>query len=130
MLPPIAARQRLDRWLFFSRAAKSRTLVQKLIEAGAIRVNSERTLDSDHKVGPGDVLTMTLGQRLLVWRILDAGARRGPASEAAQLYEDLSPPPLPRDPNVVLRPAQRDPGTGRPTKKQRRDTDRLLDEDD
>jgi ribosome-associated heat shock protein Hsp15 len=130
VLPPLAARQRLDRWLFFSRAAKSRTLAQKLIEAGAVRVNSERTLDSDHKIGPGDVLTMTLGQRLLVWRILAAGTRRGPAPEAAQLYEDLSPPPLPRDPNVVQRPAQRDPGTGRPTKKQRRDTDRLLDDDD
>lgn len=130
MLPPLAARQRLDRWLFFSRAAKSRTLAQKLIEAGTVRVNSERTLDSDHRIGPGDVLTMTLRQRLLVWRVLAAGTRRGPASEAAQLYEDLSPPPLPRDPDAVRRPAQRDPGTGRPTKKQRRDTDRLRDDDD
>jgi len=129
VLPPIPARQRLDRWLFFSRAAKSRTLAQKLIEAGVVRVNSERTLASDHKVGAGDVLTMTLGQRLLVWRILDAGTRRGPAPEAARLYEDLSPPPLPRDPDRTLPPAQREPGTGRPTKKQRRDTDRLLDDE-
>jgi ribosome-associated heat shock protein Hsp15 len=37
------------------------------------------------------VLTMTLGSRLLIWRIRDPGTRRGPASEAAQLYEDLSP---------------------------------------
>jgi len=130
VLPPVPARQRLDRWLFFSRAVKSRTLAQKLIETGAVRVNSARTLATDHKVGPGDVLTMTLGQRLLVWRILDPGARRGPAPEAAQLYEDLSPPPLPRDPDFIAPPAQREPGTGRPTKKQRRDTDRLLDDDD
>ena len=121
------ARQRLDKWLFFSRVIKSRTLAQKLIESGAVRVNSERTLDSDHKVGAGDVLTMTVSRRLLVWRIVDAGTRRGPAPEAAMLYEDLSPPPLPRDSLTPLDGplAQRDPGAGRPTKKQRRDTDNL-----
>jgi ribosome-associated heat shock protein Hsp15 len=90
--PPGAGRQRLDKWLFFSRAAKSRSLAQKLIEAGSVRVNARRTLRSDHPVGPGDVLTMTLGRRLLVWRVLDAGMRRGPATEAATLYEDLTPP--------------------------------------
>ena len=119
-------KQRLDRWLFFSRAVKSRTLAQKLIESGAIRVNSERTERSDHKVGPGDVLTMNVHSRLLVWRILDAGERRGPATEAAGLYEDLSPPPLPREQGLVAH-AARDAGAGRPTKKERRDTDRLFD---
>ncbi len=88
---PGTARQRLDKWLFFSRAVKSRSLAQKLIEAGSVRVNSQRTLHSDHPVGAGDVLTMTLGRRLLVWRVLDAGTRRGPAMEAATLYEDLTP---------------------------------------
>jgi ribosome-associated heat shock protein Hsp15 len=92
---PATARQRLDKWLFFSRAVKSRTLAQKLIEAGFVRVNGDRTVSSDRQVGAGDVLTMTLGKRLLVWRILDAGARRGPAAEAALLYEDLTPD-LPR----------------------------------
>lgn len=86
-----SARQRLDRWLFFSRAVKSRTLAKKLIEAGLIRVNSARTLDSDHPIGPGDVLTMTLGRRLLVWRVRQPGSRRGPPAEAATLYEDLTP---------------------------------------
>lgn len=122
-------KQRLDKWLFFSRAVKSRTLAQKLIETGAIRINSERTDRSDHKVGPGDVLTMTVHTRLLVWRILDAGTRRGPAPEAALLYEDLSPPPVSR---VAAPPAhaERDAGSGRPTKKERRDTDRLRDDED
>jgi ribosome-associated heat shock protein Hsp15 len=122
-------KQRLDRWLFFSRAVKSRTLAQKLIESGAIRVNSERTERSDQKVGPGDVLTMTVHSRLLVWRILDAGERRGPAPEAAGLYEDLSPPPVPREARPPAH-AEREPGSGRPTKKQRRDIDRLRDSDD
>lgn len=122
-------KQRLDKWLFFSRAVKSRTLAQKLIEAGAVRVNSERTERTDHKVGPGDVLTMNVHERLLVWRILDAGERRGPATEAAGLYEDLSPPPLPREQKPAPH-AAREAGAGRPTKKERRDTDRLLDGDD
>ncbi|MDP1732310.1 MAG: RNA-binding S4 domain-containing protein [Devosia sp.] len=123
------AKQRLDRWLFFSRAVKSRTLAQKLIEGGAVRVNSGRTLDTDRKVGAGDVLTMTLHSQLKVWRVLDSGSRRGPAAEAAMLYEDLSPPPAPREAGP-LPLAQRDPGTGRPTKKQRRDTDRLQEGED
>jgi ribosome-associated heat shock protein Hsp15 len=89
-------KQRLDRWLYFSRAVKSRTLAQKLIESGAVRVNSERTVATDARVGAGDVLTVTLDRRLLVWRILDPGSRRGPAAEATTLYEDISPAPLPR----------------------------------
>lgn len=121
------AKQRLDKWLFFSRAVKSRTLAQKLIETGAVRVNAERTLHTDHQVGAGDVLTMTVHSRLLVWKIIDPGTRRGPPSEAQGLYEDLSPPPLPREPPPPLF-GQRDPGSGRPTKKERRDTEGLLDD--
>lgn len=119
-------KQRLDKWLFFSRAVKSRTLAQKLIETGTVRVNSERTIHTDHQVGAGDVLTMTVHSRLLVWRILDSGTRRGPPTEAQTLYEDLSPPPLPRQHIPAV--AQRDPGAGRPTKKDRRDIDDLTNE--
>ncbi|MBE0577799.1 RNA-binding S4 domain-containing protein [Devosia sp.] len=125
-------KERLDKFLFFSRALKSRTLAQKVIETGAIRVNSERTDRSDLKVGAGDVLTMSLHGRIVVWRILDCGSRRGPATEAQGLYEDLSPPTLPK---AELSPyeaaiAPRGDGAGRPTKKERRDTDRLRAEDD
>lgn len=125
-------KERLDRFLFFSRAVKSRTLAQKIIESGAIRVNSEKTERTDFKVGAGDVLTMALHNRIVVWRILDCGSRRGPASEAQGLYEDISPPPVPR---AELSPydaaiAERPVGAGRPTKKERRETDRLLGKDD
>lgn len=125
-------KERLDRFLFFSRAVKSRTLAQKLIETGAVRVNSERTDRTDHKVGAGDVLTMSLHGRILVWRILDAGTRRGPASEAQGLYEDISPPSLPRAERSPYEAAiaERSAGAGRPTKKERRETDALRGEDD
>ncbi len=121
------AKQRLDKFLFYSRALKSRTLAQKLIETGVVRVNSERTIRTDHPVGVGDVLTMTVHTRLLVWKILDPGTRRGPPSEAQALYEDLSPPPLPREARPIPFMA-RDAGSGRPTKKDRRDTDRLTED--
>ena len=125
-------KERLDKFLFFSRALKSRTLAQKVIETGAIRVNSERTDRSDLKVGAGDVLTMSLHGRIVVWRILDCGTRRGPAAEAQGLYEDLSPPALPKAElsayNAAI--AQRGEGAGRPTKKERRQTDRLRGADD
>ena len=121
------AKQRLDKWLFYSRAVKSRTLARKLIETGVVRVNSERTIRTDHQVGAGDVLTMTIHTRLLVWKILDAGTRRGPPTEAQGLYEDLSPPPLPRE-TKPLPFVERDAGAGRPTKKDRRDIDRLTED--
>ena len=124
---PAARKERLDKFLFFARALKSRTLAQKFIESGAVRVNSERTDRSDLKVGAGDVLTMALHQRILVWRILDPGTRRGPASEAQGLYEDLSPPALPKAEQSPYEAAiaPRGDGAGRPTKKERRETDRL-----
>ena len=125
-------KERLDRFLFFSRAVKSRTLAQKLIETGAVRVNSERTDRTDHKVGAGDVLTMSLHGKILVWRILDAGTRRGPATEAQGLYEDISPPSLPRAERSPYEAAiaERPAGASRPTKKERRDTDALRSEDE
>ena len=125
-------KERLDKFLFFSRAIKSRTLAQKFIETGAIRVNSERTIRSDLKVGAGDVLTMSLHERIVIWRIVDCGVRRGPAPEAQALYEDLSPPALPKSEmspyDAAIAP--RGDGAGRPTKKERRETDRLREGDD
>ncbi|MET3928079.1 RNA-binding S4 domain-containing protein [Devosia sp. 2618] len=120
-------KERLDKFLFFARAIKSRTLAQKFIESGAVRVNSERTDRSDLKVGAGDVLTMSLHNRITVWRILDCGTRRGPAPEAQALYEDLSPPALPKSEQSPYEAAiaPRGDGAGRPTKKERRDTDKL-----
>ncbi|MEO5806545.1 RNA-binding S4 domain-containing protein [Devosia sp.] len=127
-----SAKERLDKFLFFSRAIKSRTLAQKLIETGVVRVNGERTTATDHKVGSGDVLTMTIHERIVVWKIVSPGTRRGPATEAATLYQDLSPPPLPREERSAFDMAigKRDAGAGRPTKKERRETDGLRDDRD
>lgn len=115
------ARQRIDKWLFFARVVKSRSLAAKLAAGGKVRVNRDKIEQASHQVKPGDVLTITLDRRVLVYRVLDAGERRGPAPEARALYEDLSPPPAVPAEAAPLR----DSGAGRPTKKERRDLDRL-----
>ncbi|MEI9408597.1 RNA-binding S4 domain-containing protein [Mesorhizobium sp. Cs1299R1N1] len=123
-------RQRIDKWLFFSRAVKSRSLAAKLVVAGRVRINRDKAAQASDLVKPGDVLTITLDRRIFVWKVLGAGVRRGPAEEARTLYEDMSPPPAPKAdalPDAI--PALREAGSGRPTKKERRQTDRLLDED-
>jgi ribosome-associated heat shock protein Hsp15 len=123
-------RQRIDKWLFFSRAVKSRSLAAKLVIAGRVRINSDKAAQASDLVKPGDVLTITLDRRISVWKVLATGVRRGPAEEARTLYEDISPPPVPKGeavPDAI--PALREAGSGRPTKKERRQTDRLFGED-
>ncbi|OBQ69687.1 RNA-binding S4 domain-containing protein [Mesorhizobium erdmanii] len=123
-------RQRIDKWLFFSRAVKSRSLAAKLVVAGRVRINRDKAAQASDLVKPGDVLTITLDRRIFVWKVLGAGVRRGPAEEARTLYEDMSPPPTPKGealPDAI--PALREAGSGRPTKRERRQTDRLLGEE-
>jgi len=120
-------RQRIDKWLFFSRALKSRSLAAKVVVAGRVRINRDKAAQASDLIKPGDVLTITLEGRILVWKVLDCGTRRGPAEEARLLYEDMSPTPTPKGgavPDAI--PALREAGSGRPTKRERRQTDRLL----
>lgn len=122
-------RQRIDKWLFFARIIKSRTLAGKFAAAGNVRVNSEKIDQASFLVKPGDVLTIVQERRILVLRILGCGQRRGPAPEAQLLYEDITPKPAaPEDAEVV--PALREPGSGRPTKRDRRKIDLFRNRDD
>ena len=116
-------RQRIDKWLFFARAVKSRSLAAKLVEAGHVRVNRDKIDQPSQPVKPGDVLTIKLERRVIVWRVVAAGTRRGPADEARTLYEDLSPLEPARADPAMAGVAAREPGAGRPTKKDRRAID-------
>lgn len=121
-----AGRQRIDKWLFFARVVKSRSLAAKLAVAWRVRINRDKASQAADQVKPGDVLTITLDRRILICKVLDPGVRRGPAEEAKKLFEDLSPPPAPKGDTVINAIAPlRDVGSGRPTKRQRRETDRL-----
>lgn len=89
-------RQRIDKWLFFSRLLKSRALAQDLIESGAVRINGLVVTQPSRNVKPGDRLELLLEHRDRVVLVKAAGTRRGPPDEARALYDDLTPlqPPL------------------------------------
>ena len=123
-------RQRIDKWLFFARVVKSRSLAAKLVQAGRVRVNREKAGQAAHPVKPGDVLTINLDRRVIVLQIVSSGTRRGPFEEARTLYEDKSPQPTPNEaalPDAVA--PLREAGSGRPTKKERREMQKFRDED-
>lgn len=114
---------RIDKWLWFARAVKSRTSAAALVTAGKVRINRVRCEKSSQAVRLGDVVTVAIGPRVRVLEVAALGVRRGPASEAQGLYRDLTPPPVPATEPTM----RRDPGTGRPTKRDRREMDRLKD---
>ena len=120
---------RLDKWLWHARFARTRSLAAKLVGGARFRINGNPTEKAHHAVKPGDVLTFALGPHIRVIKVLALGLRRGPAPEARLLYEDLDPPKpataTPAEPPV----APRSDGAGRPTKRERRATDRLRSED-
>lgn len=117
------ATQRLDQWLWHARLFKTRTLAGKFVASGAVRVtrgeDTLRIAKPSFSVSPGDILTYSRNDRLRIVEILSVATRRGPASEAQALYDDQSPPPAPRT-KPPAAPFLREPGAGRPTKKDRR----------
>ncbi len=117
---------RIDKWLWFARFFKSRTLAAKVCGGGRLRVNGEPVGKAHQSVKAGDVLTFPQGHDIRVVRILALGTRRGPAPEARALYDDLEPPMIRAHVADDGAPfARRDPGSGRPTKSERRAIDRL-----
>ena len=118
---------RVDKWLWQARFFKSRGLAGEVAGSGRLRVNGSHVAKPSHAVRPGDVLTFPQGRRIRVIRIEALGGRRGPASEAAELYSDLEPP-APASPAPAAGPAppaRREPGQGRPTKRERRRIDAI-----
>lgn len=116
---------RLDKWLWYARFFKTRSLAAKVCHGGHLRVSGARVAKAHHPVRPGDVVTFPQGRHIRVVKVLALGTRRGPATEARALYEDLAPPDKEtRVPETALRPR----GQGRPTKRERRALDKLLDD--
>lgn len=117
---------RLDRWLLAARVYKTRPLCAAACDGGKVDVNGSAA--TPHKlVRVGDRIQATTegGRRQLVVRAL--GLRRLSAPDARELYEDVTPPPTPEEiaRRQIERLEYRDPGAGRPTKRDRRDMRRL-----
>jgi ribosome-associated heat shock protein Hsp15 len=119
---------RLDKWLWTARFFKTRSLASKLISSGRLRLNGT-IMSKPHRQAQLDmVLTFPQGDHIRVIRIAGFSERRGPAVDAVQLYEDLAPPePASQHRKDEIKTgSMREPGTGRPTKKERRAIDRLM----
>ena len=118
--------QRLDKWLWCARFFKSRSLATRFCGSGKLRVNETVVKKAHRGIRVGDVLTFPKGPHIRVVRVAGLAARRGPATEARTLYDDLDPP-KPREKGAPrpLAAAKREPGSGRPTKRERRETDKL-----
>jgi len=82
-------RQRLDKWLWHARVVKARTLAAALVEAGHVRIHGVREKSPGHAVKVGAVLTVGLDNSVRILKVVGFAERRGDASAARVLYDDL-----------------------------------------
>ena len=121
------SRQRIDKWLWHARVVRTRTAAAALVDGGHVRLNGGRISANSQAVKTGDVVTVALDRTVRIMKVTGFAERRGDADAARLLYEDLTPisPVAARE----LPAAERDAGSGRPTKQERRAIDRLLGRD-
>jgi ribosome-associated heat shock protein Hsp15 len=123
-------RQRIDKWLWHARVVRTRSAAAALAASGHVRVNGQRIDMPSRALRLGDVVTVALDRSVRVLKVAGFAERRGAAETVVMLAQDLSEPAgaAPVRPDTVPAPA-REPGTGRPTKRDRRAIDRLRGED-
>ena len=122
---------RLDKWLWYARFFKTRAAATRMVSSGKLRIDGQVVSKPHRQVQTGHVYTFAQGPQIRVIRVVALGSRRGPAPEAALLYEDLAPPE-PKSSTKNDSPDQtafqlRETGSGRPTKRDRRLTTKLKD---
>ena len=117
-------RQRIDKWLWHARVVRTRSAAAALADEGLVRINGARIGTSSRPVRPGDVVTVALDRRVRLLKVKGFAERRGSADEARPLFEDLTPAPVSAPPEAAP-VAVREEGAGRPTKRERREVDRL-----
>jgi ribosome-associated heat shock protein Hsp15 len=111
---------RIDRWLCASRLFQSRTQATRACDEGRVRVNGA-TVKASHVVRIGDEISGVAPRGPIVVDVKKLGDKRLSPPLARELYDDRSPPPPPRD-DLLL---GREPGAGRPTKRERREVERF-----
>ena len=122
-MPDARQTLRVDKWLWAARVFKTRSLASAACDGGKVDVNDESAKPAK-PLRVGDVVKVTLPQgRRKIMKVGVLSDRRGSGAAARLLYEDLTPPEPPRPRGAA--PPFRMPGTGRPTKRERRDIERL-----
>ena len=131
MIPNISEKKtlRLDIYLYYIRIFKSRSIATKFVSANRLRISGQVTQKPHKMISIGDVLTMTINDSIKILKVLDIPSRRGPYLESLNFYEDITPIkniPKKEDIKFKLKFVER---VGRPTKRERRQTDRLMGRD-
>ena len=121
-------RQRIDKWLWYARVVRTRSAAAALSDSGFVRINGARIDTSSRPVRPGDVVTIALDRNVRVLKVIGYAERRGGPDTIRALYEDLTPPATPRQEQPTG--GEREEGSGRPTKRERREIDRLQGRDE
>lgn len=114
---------RIDVWLWAVRIFKTRSQAAEAVRAGHVKLNGE-AVKAAAQVVPGDHVRVWKDHRYMEFDVTATVRKRVGAPIARQCYVDVSPPPPPMD--IFASMPKRDRGAGRPTKKERRETDRLL----
>lgn len=118
---------RLDKWLWAARFFKTRALAQKHIELGRVQVNGAKVKNSKN-ISAGDIIDMTLNSLPYKFKVLALNHQRRPAPEARLLYEEDLQTAQKRENQKLLDQASRITAAypdGRPTKRDRRQLDRI-----
>jgi ribosome-associated heat shock protein Hsp15 len=122
-------RQRIDKWLWHARVVRTRSQAAALAAAGLVRINGQRIDAPSRPVRAGDVVTVALDRAVRVLKVVAFAERRGSAEDARALCAIIEPSPV-RPAERLLPPGLREPGAGRPTKRERRAIERLREDDE
>lgn len=117
------ATTRIDAWVWAVRLIKTRSAATEACRAGHIKLNGNAVKPSQH-VSPGDAVRVWAHHHERHVEVVEPISKRVSAAVAQTCYIDHTPPPPPKELFAAL--PKRDRGAGRPTKKERRETDRLL----
>ena len=116
---------RVDAWVWAVRLTKTRSAGTAACKAGHVRVNDERAKPSQ-AVSIGDIVRVRTPDTERIVEVTRLIAKRVGASVAVECYIDHTPPPPPKEERVLT--VVRDRGAGRPTKRDRREIERLMGE--
>ena len=117
-------RERVDKWLWAVRAFKTRTAATDACAAGRVQVDGEVAKPAT-RIGVGQEVRVRRSDRLVVLGVREVISKRVGAPRAAECVEDRSPPAPAVERSLTLADVLRERGSGRPTKRDRRETDRL-----
>ncbi len=120
---------RVDIYLYYIRIFKSRSIATKFVSTNRLRISDQVTQKPHKMISIGDVLSITINNNIKILKVLEIPKRRGPYSESLNFYEDITPIAIIPKKKICKTGIKFVKRVGRPTKRERRQTDRLMGRD-